>query len=261
MNEGFFGEIWRFRELLYFFAWRDIKVRYRQAALGVAWAVFQPLITMLVFTIFFGSLAKMPSDGIPYPIFSYCGLVPWTYFSGVLGLAGNSLISNSNLITKVYFPRILLPASVAVAGLLDFLMGAAFLVILMFYYHVRPGWSLLMAPVWIAVMLMVTIGVSMWVSAVNVKYRDVKYVLPFAIQILLFSTPVIYPVTIVPERYRFLLALNPCWGMVDGLRSAIFPGRATDFVLLGTSVAVAALTFVGGAYYFRKTERSFADVI
>jgi len=261
MNNHTIGELWRYRELLYFLAWRDVKVRYRQAALGVAWAVFQPLLTMVIFTVFFGRMAHMPSDGLPYPLFSYCGLVPWMYFSGVLAMAGNSLISNSTLITKVYFPRLLLPTSVAVAGLLDFGMSAGFLVIMMFYYRVPPRWLLLTTPFWIAMLVMVTTGISMLVAAVNVKYRDVKYLLPFGIQILLFATPIIYPVTLVPQRYRYLLALNPCWGMIDGFRASIFPGRPIDLGIVGVSVTVGVGLFVAGVYYFRKAERSFADVI
>jgi lipopolysaccharide transport system permease protein len=254
-------ELWRYRELLYFFAWRDIKVRYRQAALGVAWAVIQPLFTMIIFTLFFGRLARMPSDGIPYPIFAYCALVPWTYFSGVLGLAGNSLVGNSSLITKVYFPRVLLPAAAAMAGLLDFVMSAVLLVAMMIYYHVHPGWALLFCPLVILLMILLTTGASMFVAALNVRYRDVKYVLPFLIQIWLFVTPIIYPMSIIPARYRPILALNPCWGMVDGLRACLFPGHTVDFTLIGVSAGVVLVVFAVGAHYFYRAERSFADVI
>ncbi len=254
-------ELWRYRELLYFFAWRDIKVRYRQAALGVAWAVIQPLFTMLIFTLFFGRLARMPSDGIPYPIFAYCALVPWTYFSGVLGLAGNSLVGNSSLITKVYFPRVLLPAAAAMAGLLDFVMSALVLVAMMIYYHVQPGWALLWSPLVIVLMVLLTTGASMFVAALNVRYRDVKYVLPFLIQIWLFITPIIYPMSIIPAKYRPILALNPCWGMVDGLRACLFPKHTMDFTLMGVSAGVVLVVFAVGAYYFYRAERSFADVI
>ena len=260
MNESV-RELCRYRELLYFFAWRDIKVRYRQAALGVAWAVIQPLFTMIIFTLFFGRLAHMPSDGIPYPIFAYCALVPWTYFSGVVALAGNSLVGNSSLITKVYFPRVLLPAAAAVAGLLDFFMGSILLALMMIYYHIQPSWALIFSPLVILVMVIFTTGASMFVAALNVRYRDVKYVLPFLIQIWLFVTPIIYPVTIIPERFRPILALNPCWAMVDGLRACLFPGHTVDFTLLGVSVGVAMAVFITGAYYFHKAQRSFADVI
>jgi lipopolysaccharide transport system permease protein len=261
MKNETIGELWRYRELLYFFAWRDIKIRYRQAALGAGWAVIQPLATMLIFTLFFGGMAHMPSDGIPYPIFAYCALVPWTYFSGVLSLAGNSLVTNSALITKVYFPRILLPAAVAMAGLLDFLVSSILLVVMMFYYHVQPTRALIYSPLVLILMVLLTVGVSMFVAAVNVRYRDVKYVLPFLIQIWLFVTPIIYPVSMIPARFRPLLALNPCWGLIDGFRACLFPGRRMDFSLMGLSIAVAIALFVMGALYFRKAERSFADVI
>jgi lipopolysaccharide transport system permease protein len=261
MTNDSISELWRFRELLYFFAWRDIKLRYRQASLGVAWAVIQPVCNMVIFTLLFGRLARMPSDDIPYPIFCYCALLPWTYFSSVLAFASVSLTTNSSLVEKVYFPRILLPAGAAVAGLLDFVIGALLLVGLMFYYHIRVGWALLLSPLVLLIMVLLTTGVSMFMAALNVRYRDVKYVLPFLIQIWMFATPIIYPATMIPARFRRLLALNPCWGMVDGLRACVFPGRTLDFTLLGTSVAVALGVFVAGAFYFRRAEKSFADVI
>jgi len=261
MRKESIRELWRYRELLYFFAWRDIKLRYRQAALGVAWAVIQPLFTMIIFTLFFGNLARMPSDGIPYPLFAYCALVPWTYFSTVLALAGNSLVSNSSLLTKIYFPRVLLPASAALAGLLDFIVGSAFLVVLMAWYHVRPSWALAFIPLLILLMMMLTTGVGMLLAAVNVRYRDVKYVLPFLIQIWLFATPIIYPVTIVPARFRPILALNPCWGMIDGFRACLFPGRTVNPGLIAVSITVAVTMFVIGVFYFLKAEKDFADVI
>jgi lipopolysaccharide transport system permease protein len=261
MTNDSISELWRFRELLYFFAWRDIKVRYRQAALGAAWALIQPLFTMIMFTLLFGRLAHMPSDGIPYPIFCYCALVPWTYFSGVLGLASLSLTANSSLVEKVYFPRVLLPAGTAVAGLIDFAIGSLLLVALMFYYHVRPTWALLFSPLVILMMVMLTIGISMLMAAVNVRYRDVKYVLPFLIQIWMFATPIIYPVTMIPVRLRGILALNPCWGMVNGFRACLFPGQPVDLTLLGLSAFTTIALFIGGAYYFYHCERSFADVI
>jgi lipopolysaccharide transport system permease protein len=255
------AELWRFRELLYFLAWRDVKVRYKQAALGVAWAVIQPLFTMIIFALFFGRLAGMPSEGIPYPLFSYCGLLPWTYFSGTLSQAGNSLISNSNLITKVYFPRALLPASSAVGGILDFLVGSGFLIIMMIYYRVKPGWSLLLAPLFVLDMVVLVFGVSMLLAAMNVRYRDVKYAIPFLIQIWLFVTPIIYPATFLPKRYQQVLALNPMAGIVEGFRACLFPGRPMDLMLVGTSTLVTLLVLVVGALYFRKTEQTFADII
>jgi len=261
MTSNSITELWRYRELLYFFAWREIKVRYRQAAFGVAWAVIQPLFAMVIFTLLFGKLAHVPSDGIPYPIFCYSALVPWTYFSTVLGLASNSLVNNDSLLTKVYFPRVLLPAGTALAGLVDLMIGSFLLVGLMLYYHVRTSWALLLSPLVILATLVLTMGVSMAMAAANVRYRDVKHAVPFLIQIWMFATPIIYPVSMIPQRFRLILALNPCWGMVDAFRACVFPGLPFDFKLIGTSIGVTIGLVVGGAYYFYKAEKSFADVI
>jgi lipopolysaccharide transport system permease protein len=254
-------ELWRFRELLYFLAWRDVKLRYKQAALGAAWAIIQPLFTMVIFTLFFGKLAGVPSNGIPYPIFTYCALVPWIYFSSTLSLAGNSLVSNSNLITKVYFPRVLLPAASAVSGLLDFAVGSGLLIVLMLYYRIRPSSALLFYPVCVVLMLILTVGVSMFMAALNVRYRDVKHTIPFLVQIWLFVTPVIYPSTMIPQRYRPLLALNPMSGVVEGFRACLFPGQKLDASLMTTSLAVSLVFLIVAAVYFRSTERTFADII
>ena len=261
MKSEWLSEIWRYRELLYFLAWRDVKVRYKQAALGVLWAVIQPLLTMLIFSLFFGRLAGIPSDGIPYPLFSYCALVPWIYFSVTLGQSANSLLSNSNLITKVYFPRVLLPASSALSGLLDFLVGALLLVGLMAYYRVRPSWGLLLFPVMIVVLVLFTLGISMLFAAMNVRFRDVKYAIPFLIQIWLFVTPIIYPINFVSPRLRVLLALNPLSGIIDGFRACIFPQRKLDLSLMGVSLAITVAVFFVGVIFFRRTERTFADII
>jgi lipopolysaccharide transport system permease protein len=261
MGREYIKELWRYRELLYFFAWREIKLRYRQAAFGAAWAVIQPVFGMILFTLIFGRMARMPSDGIPYPIFCYCALVPWTYFSSVLSSASTSLTTNSSLVEKVYFPRMYLPAGTALAGLLDFVVGSLLLVGLMRYYHVRASWALLFSPLVVLMMILLTTGVSMTVAALNVRYRDVKHAMPFLIQMGLFATPVIYPVTMIPERFRPFLALNPCWGIVEGFRACVFPGLPVDFKLLGTSMIVAVLVFVASVYYFRGAEKSFADVI
>jgi len=255
------SELWHSRELLYFLAWRDVKVRYKQAFLGVAWAIIQPLFTMIIFTLFFGRLAGVPSDNIPYPLFSYCALVPWTYFSGTLSQGGNSLISNANLITKVYFPRALLPAATALGGLLDFVVSSGFLVAMMIYYRIKPGIAVLLAPLFIFGMIVLVFGVSMLLAAMNVRYRDVKYAIPFLVQIWLFVTPIIYPVTFLPRRFQQILALNPMAGIVEGFRSCLFPGRPMDLTLVGVSALVTLLVLVVGAVYFRKTERTFADII
>lgn len=254
-------ELWRYRELLYFFAWREIKLRYRQAAFGVAWALIQPLFGMILFTLVFGRLAHMPSDGVPYPIFCYSALVLWTYFSGVLAIASTSLTTNSSLIEKVYFPRMFLPVGTAVAGLLDFLVGTLLLVGLMYYYHVRASWALLLSPLFVLMLIILTTGVSMMLAALNVRYRDIKFAVPFLIQVWLFATPVIYPVTMVPSRFRPILALNPCWGIVDGFRACLFPGLPFHFKLIATSMGVVIALFLAGSYYFHWAEKSFADVI
>jgi lipopolysaccharide transport system permease protein len=255
------AELWRYRELLYFFAWRDVKVRYKQAALGAAWAILQPLLTMVIFTLFFGRLAGIPSDGIPYPLFSYGALVLWTYFSGAIGQAAQSLVSNSNLLTKVYFPRVTLPASSAVSGLLDFCVGLIFLIVLMAYYRVQPGWSLLWAPVFLAALVLLTVGTSLLLAALNVRYRDIKYAIPFLVQLWLFVTPVIYPAKLIPRRFQALVALNPLSGIVEGFRSCLFPGRQFDVTLTTVSLVMTAIVFLAGAFYFRRTERAFADII
>ncbi|HKV25994.1 MAG TPA: ABC transporter permease [Candidatus Acidoferrum sp.] len=255
------SELWRYRELLYFLAWRDVKVRYKQASLGAAWAVIQPLITMVIFAFFFGRLANIPSDGVPYPLFCYCALVPWLYFSSTLTQAGNSLVSNSNLITKVYFPRVLLPAASVLSGLLDFAIGSSFLVVLMFYYKVRPGWSLLLWPVAVLSLTIVSLGISMLLAGLNVRYRDVKYVIPFIVQLGLFVTPVIYPASFLPARVRPWLALNPMTGIVELFRASLFVKQPINLPTIVISVVATVLLSVLGAMYFGKAERSFADII
>jgi lipopolysaccharide transport system permease protein len=216
---------------------------------------------MVIFTLFFGRLAGVPSDGIPYPLFSFCALVPWTYFSTTLSQAGNSLISNSSLITKVYFPRALLPAATVLSGLVDFVMGAVFLALMMIYYHVKPGWSLLMVPLFLGGMVVLAFSVSMILAAMNVRYRDVKYALPFLIQIWLFVTPIIYPVAFLTPKMKRLLVFNPLAGFLEGFRSSLFNTRKMDWHLVGTSALVTAFLLVVGAMYFRKTERTFADIV
>src|SRR5260370_212486 len=226
------AEVWRSREILYFLAWRDVKVRYKQAALGVAWAVLQPLFTMVTFTFFFGKLAGIPSDGVPYPLFSYAALVLWTYFSVTLAQVGNSLINNSSLITKIYFPRVLLPAAAAFGGLLDLLVGSAFLIGLMFYYHVTPHWTLLLTPIFVGQTVLLVMGAGMLLAALNVRYRDVKYTIPFLTQIGLFVTRIIYPVPFLPHRFHGWLALNPMTAVIEGFRACFFVAHS-DWAVLG----------------------------
>ncbi len=255
------SELWQYRELLWFFAWRDVKVRYKQTALGAAWAVLQPLLGTVAFTVVFGRLQLSADAGVPYPLFTYCALLPWTYFSGALTQGGNSLVLNSRLITKVYFPRVLLPASSALSGLLDFFVGSIFLVVLMLYYRVAPGWTIVFYPVVVAALCGFTLAVTMALAAMNVRYRDVKHSIPFLVQLGLFVTPVMYPVSLLPGKVRSVLLLNPVAGLVEAFRACLFPHHAIDVRALAASALVGALMLAGSAVYFRKTERVFADIV
>ncbi|MBC7900775.1 MAG: ABC transporter permease [Saprospiraceae bacterium] len=253
-------EIWHYRDLLYILSARDIKVRYKQTLLGAAWAIIQPLFTMLIFSLFFGKLAGLPSDNVPYPLFAYAGLLPWTFFSNAITNSGNSLVGNSNLITKVYFPRMIIPMASVASGLLDFVIAFGLLVVLMFYYGVGLSVNILMLPVLVVLTSLLAVGVGMWMSALNVKYRDIRYALPFVIQLGLFATPIIYPSSMVPEKWRLLLALNPMTGLIEAYRSAFF-GKPFDWIALGISAVLTVLILVYAAYSFRKMENTFADVI
>src|SRR5690348_7135357 len=255
------SEIWRSREILYFLAWRDVKVRYKQAVLGVAWAVLQPLFTMVIFTFFFGRLAAIPSDGVPYPLFSYSALLLWTYFAVTLSQVGNSLISNSSLITKIYFPRVLLPGAAALGGLLDLLVSSLFLVAMMIYYRVTPHWTILLTPVFVAETVLLVMGAGMLLAALNVRYRDVKYTIPFLTQIGLFVTPVIYPVSYLPARYQWLLALNPMAGVIEGFRGCLLGVDSINWGLVVDSWVVTLVLLPIGGLHFRSTERIFADIV
>jgi homopolymeric O-antigen transport system permease protein len=252
---------WPYRELFFFLAWRDVKIRYRQTVLGASWAVLQPLVTMVVFTVLFGRIAKVPSEGIPYPLFSYSGLLLWTYFSVALSGGAGSLVGNSSLISKVYFPREALPAAPILAALVDLGVGMILLLGMMLYYHAPFTWHLVFLPLLVLELVIFVMAVSLALAAVNVKYRDVKHALPFVTQLWMFLSPVIYPTNMVPERYRFLLALNPLTGIIETWRDCIFPGRTMNWSLLEVSVAVTAGVLFLGASYFKSTERAFADVI
>ena len=254
-------EIWNYRELLYFLTKRDIQVRYKQTVLGGLWAIIQPAFTMLVFTLFFGRLAKMPSDGIPYPIFVYAGLLPWTYFANAVAASGNSLVGSANLITKVYFPRIMIPASAALAGLLDFAVAVLVLAVLMVYYQILPGAAILVFPVLVALTFLSAVGTGLWLSALNVQFRDIRYVIPFVIQIWLFVSPVIYPVSLVRENLQWILAINPMAGVIHAYRASLLGHQLIDWPLLGISTMMIIALFLSGLYYFRRMERTFADVI
>jgi lipopolysaccharide transport system permease protein len=246
--------------LLYILTERDIKVRYKQTILGALWAIIQPLFTMLVFTLFFGRLAGMPSDNIPYPIFAYAGLLPWTFFSNAVTNSGNSLVGNSNLITKVYFPRMIIPIATVGAGLVDFTIAFALLVILMIYYGVGLSINIVMFPFLVILTSFLAIGIGMWLSGLNVKYRDIRYALPFVIQLGMFATPIIYPASIVPENWRWVLAFNPLTGIIEGFRSAFF-ARPFDWLGLSISIVMTFLILIYSAYSFRKMEKSFADIV
>ncbi|HXL80102.1 MAG TPA: ABC transporter permease [Pyrinomonadaceae bacterium] len=254
-------ELWDYRELLYFLTWRDVKVRYKQTALGAAWAIIQPLFMMLVFSLFFGRLAKVPSDGIPYPIFTFCALLPWQLFAHALTESSNSLVGNQNLITKVYFPRLVVPIAAVLGGVVDFAVAFAILLVMMFYYGVVPGWAIVTLPGFILLAVMTALGVGLWLSALNVKYRDVRYTITFLVQFWLFATPVAYPSSIVPAKWRALYGLNPMAGVVEGFRWALLGKTEAPGAMLWVSVAVVILILVGGLYYFRRMEQEFADVV
>ena len=254
-------EIWDYRELLYFLTKRDIKVRYKQTILGGLWAVIQPAFTMIVFTLFFGRLARVPSDGLPYPIFVYAGLLPWTYFANAVSTSGNSLVGSANLITKVYFPRLMVPASAALAGLLDFFIALFVLAALMVYYQFLPGAGILLFPFLVALTFLCAVGVGLWLSALNVQYRDIRYAIPFLIQIWMFLSPVIYPVSLLKDKYQWLLALNPMGGVIHAYRASLLGHQPIDWPLLGLSALIIIALFLGGLYYFRRMEKVFADVV
>jgi lipopolysaccharide transport system permease protein len=254
-------EFWRYRELFYFFVWRDIKLKYKQTVLGALWAIIQPFSAMVVFTIFFGKFAKMPSEGAPYPVFSYSALVPWTYFSSAVALAGNSLVGNSDLLTKVYFPRVAIPGASVLSGLVDFFIASIILLGLIVYYNITLSWKLLFWPVLVIPMIFLALGLGLIFSSLNVRYRDIKYTVPFVMQMLLFITPIIYPISILPERFRRIAALNPLTGIIEAFRSTVLPNKQVDFSLLFFSVVTSLIIFIIGLIFFRKTEKSFADII
>lgn len=258
---GLLMELWRYRELFYFLVWRDVKVRYKQSVLGAAWAIIQPFVMMLVFTIFFGKLNKMPSDGIPYPIFFYSALLPWTYFSSSVTTGGISLETNRDLITKVYFPRGIIPAASALRALLDLAIASIVLAGMMVYYQYVPGVTLLLWLVLIVPLMLFTIGVSLIFAALNVKYRDIKHILPFAIQLGLFLTPIIYPMSQIPEKFHYLVALYPMSGLIQAFRASLIPDQSVAYPIVLISSVMAVVVFVVGVWYFRKTEETFADIV
>jgi len=253
-------DLWQYRDLLYILTERDIKVRYKQTLLGAAWAIIQPLFTMIIFSLFFGRLAAIPSDGVPYPIFAFAGLLPWVFFSNAITNGGNSLIGNTNLITKVYFPRMIIPIASVAAGLVDLFVSFLLLAALMFYYGVSLTMNIVMLPVLVLISSLLAIGVGMWMSGLNVKFRDIRYALPFVVQLGIFVTPIIYPASMVPEKYRLLFALNPMTGIIEGYRSAIF-GKPFDWSSLRISILLTVVIVLFSLYSFRRMERKFADLI
>ncbi len=256
-----FRELWEYRELLYFLIWRDIKVRYKQAALGAAWAIIQPFFTMVVFSVFFGLLARLPSDGVPYPVFAYCALVPWSYFATSLSQAGNSLVDHQRLITKVYFPRLLIPSGAVIAGLVDLAIAFVVLLGMLLFYGITPTPRVLALPVFVLLATLTSLGVGLWLSALNVRYRDVRYTIPFLIQVWLFLTPVAYPSSLVPEPWRPLYGINPMVGVVEGFRWALLGTTDPPGAMLLVSAAAVLVVVFGGLFYFHRVERAFADVV
>jgi len=254
-------ELWAYRELLYFLVWRDVKVRYKQTVLGAAWAVLQPFLLMVVFSVFLGRLAGVPSEGLPYPIFAYSALVPWTFFASSLSGASESLVANSNLVSKVYFPRLILPLGAAGGFAVDFLIAFGMLIVLMLVYDIAPTLAIVWVPLFTLLAFCTAIGVGTWLAALNVKYRDVRHAVPFLIQVWLFATPVAYPASLVPERWQWLYGLNPMAGVVEGFRWALLGTPAPPWTLLAITAGMVLLMLVGGTAYFHRAERSFADLI
>jgi lipopolysaccharide transport system permease protein len=256
------GDLWRYRELLYFLTWRDIKVRYKQTLFGAAWAIIQPLMTMVVFSLFFGGLAQIPSDGVPYPIFSYAALVPWTFFANSLQQASQSLVTSANLLKKVYFPRLIIPFATVMAGVVDFLLAFAVLIVMMLAFGIVPTVNVVFLPFFLLLALITSLGVSLWLSAMNVQFRDIRYTLPFLTQFWLFITPIAYPSSLIEnELLRVLYAVNPMAGVVEGFRWALLGTETAPGPMLIVSALAALILFISGLFYFRRMEANFADIV
>lgn len=254
-------ELWHYRELLLFFVWRDIKVRYKQTVLGLLWAIIQPFFTMVIFSLFFGRLARVPSDDLPYPIFSYAALVPWTFFANAVTQASNSLVVGANMIKRIYFPRLTMPIATVLAGVVDFILAFAVLLGMMLYYKLAPTANILWLPLFLLLALITALGVGFWLSAMNVQFRDVRYAVPFLIQAWLFATPIAYPSSLLPEFWRPFYALNPMVGVVEGFRWALLGSETAPGLMVWVSALVAVTIFATGAFYFRRMEKTFADVV
>jgi len=253
------GDLWDYRELLYFLVWRDLKVRYKRTALGASWAVIQPFMTMIVFSLFFGKLAKIPSDGIPYPIFSYAALVPWTFFANGLTQSSNSMVASGGLIRKIYFPRLIVPLASVFAGLVDLLIAFSVLLVMMAWYGIAPTWKVIFLPAFVLLALVAACGVGLWLAAANVQFRDVRYAVPFLVQFWMFATPIAYSSTLLSEPWRTVFGLNPMVGVVEGFRWALLGSSSAPDAMVFASAGAALLILVGGAFYFRRMEKHFAD--
>jgi len=255
------SELWTYRELLYFLIWRDVKVRYKQTVIGIGWAILQPLLTMVVFTMIFGNFAKIPSDGLPYPVFAFTALLPWNLFAGALNRCTLSLVGSANLITKVYFPRLIVPVSAIISGIIDFAIAFVFLLGLMLWFHIVPNWGAIALPIFLLLTLITALAVGLWLSALDVRYRDVGHAIPFLIQIWMFLSPVAYPLSVVPEKWRLLYSLNPMVGVIEGFRWALLGKESPDFKVIAVSTAVVVALLLSGLVYFKRIERTFADVV
>jgi len=255
------GVIWSYRELLYFLVWRDLKVRYRQTAIGAGWVLLQPLLTMVLLTVVFGKLAKVPSDGLPYPVFSLAALLPWTMFSNSLSRVSESIVGNANLVTKVYFPRLILPLSGVLSPLVDFAVAFVVLIGMMIWYGIAPKANIVTLPLFVLLSVLTALSVGVWLSALNVRYRDVRHTVPFLVQIWMFASPVAYPLSLVPEKWRFFYSLNPMVGVIEGFRWAVLGQASPDFLLISVSVGVSLGLLAGGVIYFKRMESKFADEV
>jgi lipopolysaccharide transport system permease protein len=253
--------LWEYRELLYFLVWRDVKVRYKQTFIGAGWAIFQPAMSMVIFTVVFGNFANMPSDGLPYPVFAYTALLPWTYFSQALSRSGAGLVNNANLITKVYFPRLLIPLGDVIAPAVDFLFAFLVLLGLMAWFGIAPTWGVLTLPLFFLLAMLTALAIGLWLSPLNAKYRDVGHTIPFLIQVWMFASPVVYPVSLIPESWRLVYSLNPMVGVIEGFRWALLGKENPDFALMLVSVAVVLVLLAGGIVFFKRMERTLADLI
>lgn len=253
--------VWEYRELLYFLVWRNVKVRYKQTVIGAGWVILQPLLTMVIFTVVFGNFAKIPSDGLPYPIFAYTALLPWNYFAQAMQRSGSGLVTNANLISKVYFPRLIIPLASVLTPIVDLLWSFLVLLGLMVWFGVSPTWGVLALPLFLLLAMMTALAVSLWLSPLHVKYRDVGYAIPFLTQIWMYASPVVYPVSLVPEPWRLLYSLNPMAGVIEGFRWALLGKSSPDLGVMAVSAATVVALLFGGIVYFKRAERTFADVI